>query len=229
VRLAVVVPARDESLRLPGCLDSLREFRAAGDPIVVVDNGSRDATGAIARQRGFETLDEPRSGRGRAVASGYRAVRDRASWVLVIHADMVVAAGSRDALAVALAGVPQAVIGSFGHLIADRRLVFRAIEAGNRLRARVFGLPYGDQAQFFSVAAVEATGGFPDIERCEDLELALKLRRIGTVLYLERPVTISSRHWSRSVVRATLANWRIAARFALSRDRKRNRILDTQK
>jgi glycosyltransferase involved in cell wall biosynthesis len=227
VRLAVVVPVRDESLLLPACLDSLSEFRTAGDPVVVVDNGSRDATAAIARERGFETLDEPRPGRGRAVASGYRAVRDRASWVLVIHADMVVAAGSRDALAAALAGSPQAVVGSFGHLIADKRLVFRAIESGNRLRARAFGVPYGDQAQFFSVAAVEATGGFPDIERCEDLEVALRLRRIGTVLYLDRPVTIPSRHWERSIVRTTLSNWRIAARFALSSDRKRSRALDS--
>lgn len=212
MRLAVVVPARDEQERLPACLDSLAPFRAAGDPIVVVDNGSRDATGTIARERGFETIVEQRAGRGRAVAAGYRAVRERASWVLVIHADMIVAEGSREALEAANAASPESVAGALGHRIADRRLVFRAIEAGNRWRAIFLGVPYGDQAQFFSVQAIEASGGFPDLDRCEDLDLALRLRRVGEVLYLDHPVTIPSRHWDQGVVRATLKNWWTVAR-----------------
>lgn len=217
MKLAVVVPARDEQQLLPACLDSLTPFRAAGDPIVVVDNGSRDATGAIARDRGFETIVEPQAGRGRAVASGYRAVRERASWVLVIHADMIVAAGTREALISAAAAVTGCVAGALGHRIDDRRPVLRAIEAGNRLRARLLHVPYGDQAQFFSVAAIEASGGFPDLDRYEDLVLALRLRRLGKMVYVDHPVTIPARHWDGGVVRATLRNWWIASRFAWSR------------
>jgi glycosyltransferase involved in cell wall biosynthesis len=214
VRLAVVVPARDEQLLLPACLDSLTPFCRAGDPVVVVDNGSRDATGAIAQERGFETIVEKQAGRGRAVAAGYRTVRDRASWVLVIHADMIVAPGTREALAAATAGSPGTVAGALGHRIDDRRLVFRAIEAGNRLRARFLGVPYGDQAQFFSVAAIEASNGFPSLDRYEDLHLALRLRRLGKVIYVDHPVTIPARHWSDGVVRTTLKNWRIAVTFS---------------
>ena len=106
--------------------------------------------------------------------------------------------------------------GSLGHRIDDRRLVFRAIEAGNRLRARFLGVPYGDQAQFFSVAAIEGSGGFPGLDRYEDLELALRLRRLGRVIYLDHPVTIPARHWDKGVVRATLRNWQIAIRLLLS-------------
>lgn len=212
MKLAVVVPARDEQVRLPACLDSLSPFMAAGDTIVVVDNGSRDATLTIARERGFETIVEPRAGRGRAVAAGYRAVRARASWVLVIHADMIVAPDTREALAAALASSPASVTGALGHRIADPRFVFRAIEAGNRLRARYFGVPYGDQAQFFEVAAVEASGGFPDVDREEDLELALRLRRFGKFLYLDHPVTIPARHWDGGVVATTIRNWWTVAR-----------------
>jgi glycosyltransferase involved in cell wall biosynthesis len=210
VRLAVVVPARDEHLSLPACLDSLTPFRAAGDPVVVVDNGSRDETGAIAEERGFETIVEKQAGRGWAVAAGYRAVRDRASWVLVIHADMIVAAGTREALMAATAAFPESVAGALGHRIDDRRLVFRAIEAGNRLRARILGVPYGDQAQFFSVAAIEASSGFPELDRYEDIHLALRLRRLGKVIYVDHPVTIPARHWADGVVRATLKNWKVA-------------------
>ncbi len=207
MKLALVVPARDERERLPSCLDSLAPFRAAGDAIVVVDNGSCDGTGEIARERGFETIVEPRPGRSRAVAAGYRAVRERAAWVLVVHADMIVAEGTREALTDALLASPETVTGALGHRIDDRRLVFRAVEAGNRLRASVVGVPYGDQAQFFRVAAVEASGGFPDPELHEDLELALRLRRRGKCLYIDHPVTIPARHWDRGVVRATLKNW----------------------
>ena len=212
MKLAVIVPARDEQRLLPACLASLTPFRAAGDLVVVVDNGSRDATGAIVRERGFEMIVERQVGRGRAVAAGYRAVRERASWVLVIHADMIVAAGTREALAAAIAASPESVTGSLGHRIDDRRLVFRAIEAGNRLRARILGVPYGDQAQFFSVAAVEASNGFPDLDRYEDLELALRLRRLGKVIYVDHPVTIPARHWDGGVARATLKNWWTVAR-----------------
>jgi glycosyltransferase involved in cell wall biosynthesis len=212
MKLAVVVPARDEQDRLPTCLDSLAPFSAAGDTIVVVDNGSRDATGTIARERGFETIVEPQAGRGRAVATGYRAVRERASFVLVIHADMIVSPGTREALAAAIAASPESVAGALGHRIADRRLVFRAIEAGNRLRARFLRVPYGDQAQFFRVAAIEASGGFPSLDRYEDLELAFRLRRLGKVIYLDQPVTIPARHWDRGVIRATLRNWWTVAR-----------------
>ena len=212
MKLAVVVPARDEQDRLPACLDSLAPFRAAGDTIVVVDNGSRDATGAIARERGFETIVELRPGRGQAVGAGYSAVRERASWVLVIHADMIVAAGTREAMAAAIEASPGSVTGALGHRIAGRRFMLRAVEAGNRLRARSFGFPYGDQAQFFQVAAIEASGGFPGGDVHEDLELALRLSRRGKFLYVDHPVTIPARHWDRGVVRATLKNWWTLAR-----------------
>jgi glycosyltransferase involved in cell wall biosynthesis len=221
MKLAIVVPARDEQPCLPQCLSSLKPFRDAGDPIVVVDNGSRDATGSIARDRGFETLIESRAGRGHAVATGYRAVRDRAAWILVVHADMVVPEGTREALAAALKASPECVTGALGHRIDDRRLVFRAIEAGNRWRARVLRIPYGDQAQFFSVAAIEASGGFPEEDDGEDFHLALRLRRLGGVVYVDRPVTIPSRHWNGGVVSATLKNWLTVVRLAWAGRRRK--------
>ena len=125
---------------------------------------------------------------------------------------MIVASGTREALAAVLASSSGSVTGALGHRIADPRFVFRAIEAGNRLRARYFGVPYGDQAQFFEVAAIEASGGFPDVDREEDLELALRLRRFGKFLYLDHPVTIPARHWDRGVVAATIKNWWTVAR-----------------
>jgi glycosyltransferase involved in cell wall biosynthesis len=54
LRIDVVLPAKDAEAKLPGLLDALsgREVRA----IVVVDRGSRDATAAVARDRGAVVL-----------------------------------------------------------------------------------------------------------------------------------------------------------------------------
>jgi hypothetical protein len=60
----VVIPARDAAATLPDVLARLpmRQLRS----IVVVDHGSRDATGALARDAGALVLREPRGGYGAA-------------------------------------------------------------------------------------------------------------------------------------------------------------------
>lgn len=206
MRVGVLVPARDEEGFLARCLDSLGAFRSAGDPILVVDNASADGTAATARGRGVEVVAEPRPGRGWAVGTGYRALSARCDWILVVHADMVVSEGARAAIAEAVAARPRLVLGALGHRIDDPRPVFRLLEAGNRFRARRLGLPYGDQGQFFSVAALERAGGFPEVEALEDVALARRLRRAGTRVYLDEPVRIPARHWERGVVRTTVRN-----------------------
>ncbi|MFA9563342.1 MAG: glycosyltransferase family 2 protein, partial [Acidimicrobiales bacterium] len=55
---AVLVPARDEEASLPHLLDALA---ADDDPfqLLVLDDGSADATAALARQNGVEVVDVP--------------------------------------------------------------------------------------------------------------------------------------------------------------------------
>jgi hypothetical protein len=86
--LALVV-ARDEALRLPDALASLR--RLGVDRVIVVDNGSRDATRAIAAAAGAHVI----AAEGSYAAAGFgiawtNAVLDaygRGHWVLVLDAD----------------------------------------------------------------------------------------------------------------------------------------------
>jgi glycosyltransferase involved in cell wall biosynthesis len=207
VKLGVIVPAKDEEALIGRCLDTLVPFRDAGDPVIVVDNGSVDGTAAIARARGFTVMPEPRAGRARAIGTGYAALRERCDWILIVHADMAIAPRTREAIACAAGTIPGLVGGSLGHTIDDPRAIFRLIEAGNRFRARVLRRPYGDQGQFWKVAAIEATGGFPDVDCLEDLLLARRLARVGTVAYLDQPVGITARHWRDGVLRVTLRNW----------------------
>lgn len=69
LRLAVLVPARDEEEALPALLAAVGEARP-GTPVLVVDNGSDDATARVAREGGAAVVAEPTPGYGRACQRG---------------------------------------------------------------------------------------------------------------------------------------------------------------
>lgn len=63
-QLWVVIPALDEEASLPLVLDALAKTEPAR--VVVCDNGSRDRTAAVARERGASVVREEQRGYGRA-------------------------------------------------------------------------------------------------------------------------------------------------------------------
>jgi hypothetical protein len=72
--VAVIIPARDESDRVGATVTAARGL-AGVDLVVVVDDGSRDATGAIAAKAGAEVVRHPRNrGKAAAMATGVQAV-----------------------------------------------------------------------------------------------------------------------------------------------------------
>ncbi|WP_154795055.1 glycosyltransferase family 2 protein [Occultella kanbiaonis] len=73
--LSVVIPALDDASALDRCLNALERQTLAPLEIIVVDNGSRDATAAVARRHGARLLTEPRRGIGPAAALGYDNAR----------------------------------------------------------------------------------------------------------------------------------------------------------
>jgi hypothetical protein len=58
-RVSVVVPARDEAATLPRLLGSLRALEPAPHEVIVVDDGSTDATAAVARAGGATLITAP--------------------------------------------------------------------------------------------------------------------------------------------------------------------------
>ena len=218
LRIGVVIPAWNEAGNIAECLASLTTFRDCGDPIVVIDAASTDATATLAHQAGARVVPYSERHRGFAVAEGYEALCDCVDVVLIAHADMRFRCDARAAIVETLAAHPRAVGGVLGHVIDDPRFRFRIVEYGNRFRASRWQLPYGDQAMFVRTIVVAQAGGFPNQPCMEDLELALRCRRYGRWLLVDCPVTIDHRHWRRGVVRTTLGNWARAIAYRMRRE-----------
>jgi glycosyltransferase involved in cell wall biosynthesis len=84
VKIAVI-PALDEAGSVGAVVEQIAEHV---DRVVVVDNGSRDRTAAVARANGAEVVHEPRRGYGAACLAGVRRARELgARNVLFLDAD----------------------------------------------------------------------------------------------------------------------------------------------
>lgn len=72
-KVAVIIPALNEEAAIGGVVAAIPAWV---DDIVVVDNGSTDATAAIARDRGARVIREPQRGYGAACLAGLAACTD---------------------------------------------------------------------------------------------------------------------------------------------------------
>jgi glycosyltransferase involved in cell wall biosynthesis len=83
--VSVVIPCLDEEATIAAVV---REVLAQGvDEVIVVDNGSTDATAQRAGEAGARIICEPQRGYGRACAAGLRAVRADADVVSFLDGD----------------------------------------------------------------------------------------------------------------------------------------------
>jgi hypothetical protein len=69
---------------------------------------------------------------------------------------------------------------------------------------------------FMTRAAFDAVGGFPEQPLMEDIELSIRLKRLGAPACLRERVTTSGRRWEqRGVWRTILLMWRLRLLYAL--------------
>lgn len=216
ISISVVIPALNEQ---PAIADALATARADGVERILADGGSSDATVAIALEHGVEQVVRCEPGRARQMAAGSRAASGQA--LLFLHADTRLEPGWADALRAALADARVAG-GAFRLRFASERRVFRALELGVRLRCRIGGLPYGDQALFVRRAVLERCGGIPPVPIFEDLDLARAIRRAGRLALLPQLATTSPRRYLRhGVARLVLRNLLALGGYLLGLDRER--------
>lgn len=168
-RISAVVPALNEALSIERVVEGLRAqpLLASGE-VIVVDNGSTDSTGEIARRAGSRVVREERRGYGYACLAGVLAAEE-AEVVVLLDGD---AADDPDdlprVLSPLLKGEADLVVGSRVLGTRDRGSMTWQQVFGNKLASFMMRAIYG--------VRVTDVGPFRAIRR-EDL-LALDMREM---------------------------------------------------
>ena len=167
-----------------------------GGAQVIVAATAEDAASLAALRAthsGIVWIEAPR-GRARQMNAGAAVARGR--WLVFLHADTRLPAGWLRAVTEADAGAGVCA-GCFRFALDSRTAAARVIELGVRLRVRVFGLPYGDQALFVRRDVFDAIGGYADLPILEDVDLVRRLRARGRLFRSVLPALTSPRRWER--------------------------------
>jgi glycosyltransferase involved in cell wall biosynthesis len=153
MRVAVVIPARNEAIALGRVLAGLP--RAAVHDVIVVDNGSTDATAELAVAAGARVVSEPTPGYGRACLAGLAALDLSTDTVVFLDGDY---SDYPEELPKLLEPLAQSradlVIGSRTALAAPGSLTIQQ-RFGNRLACTLmrvcFGIRYSDLGPFRAI------------------------------------------------------------------------------
>ena len=187
--ISVVIPTLDSAMSVAAAIRS-----APPDAeVVVVDGGSRDKTAEEATRAGARVETAPR-GRAAQLNAGARAARGDA--LVFLHADCRLPEDAGEQVRRVLSGAGVAG-GWFPQQIDAAGVLFRLGGRGSNRRARLLGLPYGDQAIFTRRETFLAAGGFPEDPIMEDAGLARRLRRLGRLEPAESAVITGAEHWRR--------------------------------
>lgn len=189
--VSVIIPAVNEAAHVAACIDSVGNGVVIRE-VILADGGSTDDTAAVACSRGVRVVQCER-GRGRQIRAAAEIATGEV--LLILHADAVLKKDAAGRIIRALTEDRHAPGGSFGMAFAEAGLKRRIIAALNNLRARTTGIAFGDQAQFVRAAALSDIGGFPGLMLMEDVELSLRLKRLGRPLFLNAGVVVSGRRW----------------------------------
>ena len=189
--LSVVIPVFNEAAHIERCLSAV----PVGAPVcevIVADGGSTDESVGLALSKGASVIHSEK-GRGIQIAAAAQAAKGDV--LLILHADCVLRAGAAERIIRALSAAPDAAGGCFGMAFEGGGIATRWIAYMNNFRAMATGIAFGDQAQFVRAEALRRIGGVPALMLMEDVELSLRLQRIGRAVYLKSGVTVSGRRW----------------------------------
>ena len=171
--LSIIIPTLNAESELPGCLSALIPALEANllREVIVVDGGSEDATRRLAEGSGANIISSEK-GRAKQMIAGAEAARGE--WLLFLHADTWL---SRDWTERALAHIdthPDKA-GVFTLAFRTDARMGKIVARRANWRARVLGLPYGDQGLLISRKTYDEIGGFEDVPLMEDVKIVREL------------------------------------------------------
>ncbi|HBQ37206.1 MAG TPA: glycosyl transferase [Rhodobacteraceae bacterium] len=171
--LSIIIPTLNAETDLPVTLAALIEGLQDGlvRELVVSDGGSSDQSCALAEAVGALVVTGA-AGRGGQLRRGADAASGE--WLLFLHADTVLSQGWSALVGAHISG--QDAAGYFRLKFAASGFAPWWVAGWANLRARLFGLPYGDQGLLISRKIYDAIGGYADVPLMEDVAIARALR-----------------------------------------------------
>lgn len=216
--LSVVIPAWNEAT---GIRHTLRHLLCTGAPreIIVVDGQSEDGTLEVVNttpgtpQTRIVGLCSPRRGRGAQMNFG--AAHATGDVLLFLHADTRPSPGWEEALFATLRE-PGTVAGFFGFAVDEASFQYLFFEWGTNTRARLLGLPYGDQGLFLERKLFMELGGFFEEPLMEDVEFLWRVKKRGKVRKAPALAITSARRFKKyGLWRGVARNFFLSAGFHL--------------
>ncbi len=187
--VSAVVPVLDSAAPLARLLTEISPWVSG---VIVVDGGSSDGSGNVARAASARVVDSP-PGRGNQLAVGCEAASGE--WLLVLHADSMPCPGWSTEVADFIANPANRFrAGAFRLRYDENSPGARRTAALANLRSRFLGLPYGDQGLLLSREFYRAVGGFRPLPLMEDVDLVRRIGRRRIQLLAHSIITSAARY-----------------------------------
>jgi len=209
--ISIIIPTLNEEENINACIETAKRLNPL--EIIVVDAGSTDRTREIAINTGAMVIQ---SSKGRGVQMNKGASLAKGKILLFLHADTLLP----EAVISVSAEFLNSYIGGFFKLTFNENSIsLRLVELFANLRARIFCLPYGDQAIFIKKDVFEKIGGFREYPFLEDIDMSIRLKKVGRLKYVPLSVIVSARRIKKgyplSPILSSLRNVFIAFLFIL--------------
>jgi len=197
--VTVVIPTLNEAKHIARLLNQVVSADEVCE-VLVVDGGSRDATVQLGEQMKSTlplgnkiSVITSATGRGIQIEQGVK--RARGDVTCVIHADATFDVSVFKRMIDALNTGISASGGAFGARYNHTGIRFRFTEFLNNMRVLWTGISFGDQGQFFRTRLMR--NNIPRIALMEDIEIAFRLKQLGSLLFIPRGIISSTRMWKR--------------------------------
>jgi poly-beta-1,6-N-acetyl-D-glucosamine synthase len=232
-RLCVLLPAKDERLGISKTLKSILKAGVPPADIYVIDDGSSDGTGGIARSFGVNVLRNPKNiGKALALSGGAREfdVINRYEYICLMDADTEVCGGYFDVVKRAF-GDPSvaAVCGrakSTPHnwLTAYRCLAYwmsHAIYKGGQSNMGVITVTPGCASSFRADVFSKLDWNTDTIVEDMDCTIQIHRKKLGRILY-QRDAVVSTqdprtiRDYIKQVYRWDTGTWQVGQKYGMT-------------
>lgn len=207
--ISVIIPTLNAGKHISTCFASLAPALIDGllAEVIVCDGGSDDDTCLIADAAGAVVVNG-KAGRGRQLAMG--ADKAKGDWLLFLHADSDLDQSFSRALKTHMQHPAKA--GFFCLGFDQNSFGANTVARWANFRARVLGLPYGDQGLLIHKNLYREIGGYPEISIMEDVAIIKKLR--GKLLPVDCLLTTSAEKYVRQGwIKRSVRNFRFLIRY----------------